>query len=106
MSATATIDLGSPALAFDASRAESYLLLPYDIRVRYDHADGCFVVTVTEIPDFFALGNDETEAAANFPDAFLSHVRGYLASNKPVPRPAARGRTALTANNNALAIAR
>jgi predicted RNase H-like HicB family nuclease len=78
---------------------ELYLSRPYEWRMQWDKSDCCWVVTIDEIPDFFAAGAKPAEAAANARDAFISHIRGYIAAGIAVPMPnvaEARGETAVS----------
>jgi predicted RNase H-like HicB family nuclease len=49
---------------------------------------GEWVITIKELPDFFAAGSKPGEAALNSREALLSHLAGYLAVGKRIPTPA------------------
>lgn len=50
--------------------------------------DGDWVITIAELPDFFAAGATPGEAAGNAQEALRSHLAGYLATGKHIPAPA------------------
>lgn len=66
---------------------EAYLGLPWSWQLIWDHDEQCFVMTIDELPDFFAAGKTAAEAAINAREAFLSHITGYLATGTPIPVP-------------------
>lgn len=75
--------------------AESYLSLPWSWHDEWSPEDGCFIVTVRELPDFFAAGSDRPEAYRNAREALISHLQGYLATGTPIPVPEPTLRTPL-----------
>lgn len=81
--------------AYDTDPAEKYLSLNWDWRLKKVDEDGdsYWEVTIGEIPDFLAIGDSKTDALVSAREALLSHLRGYLVTNKPIPFPG-RAKTA------------
>jgi predicted RNase H-like HicB family nuclease len=72
------------------STLEGFLTLPWTWAIEDDADDpGTFVVTIAEMPDFFAAGRGEAEAWGNARDALLAYVESYLSTGTPIPMPAA-----------------
>lgn len=70
-----------------ATPAESYVGLPWSYHITHDAESNAWIVTIDELPDFFAAGKTPGEAAGNGRDALLSHLSGYLATGTPIPTP-------------------
>ncbi len=67
---------------------DQYLGLPWTWRVERDSEDpDTVLVTIAELPDFFAAGDTEVEAFANARDALISHLEGYLTTGRRIPTP-------------------
>jgi predicted RNase H-like HicB family nuclease len=66
---------------------EAYLTLSWSWVIAWDDDAGGYVVTIEELPDFFAAGHDAMEAGANAREAFLSHIAGYIATGTAIPTP-------------------
>jgi predicted RNase H-like HicB family nuclease len=45
-------------------------------------------VTITELPDYYAAGETEAEAWANYRDAFVALIKAYRATGTTIPEPA------------------
>ncbi len=67
--------------------------------------DGDWVVTIAELPDFFAAGATPGEAAGNAQEALRSHLAGYLAIGKHIPAPVRHVCSPQTASETVLACA-
>lgn len=69
--------------------AQRYLGLRWDWQFREVTEEGetYWEATISEIPDFATYGATPEELAENLRDAFLSHIRSYLATGKPIPTP-------------------
>lgn len=74
-------------LEFPRTREEGYLALPWTWNDQWSIEDGCFLVTVAELPDFFAAGVTKVEAYRNAREALQSHIAGYLATGTEIPVP-------------------
>jgi predicted RNase H-like HicB family nuclease len=75
-------------MTHELSRSEALAALPWTYDLSVD--DGEWVVTIAELPDFFAAGSTPGEAAGNAHEALLSHLAGYLATGMPIPTPPLR----------------
>jgi len=64
---------------------DSLLRMPWTIGV--DQEDGEIVLTIEEIPEFFAAGHTPGEAEANFWEALASHLKSYIELGQEPPRP-------------------
>lgn len=90
-------------MTHELSRTEAMAALPwtYDLSL----CDGEWVVTITELPDFFAAGATPGEAVGNAHEALLSHLAGYLATGLPIPTPPFRTEFPVASGNLELAAA-
>jgi predicted RNase H-like HicB family nuclease len=72
-----------------------------------EDGDVYFLVTIRELPDFFAAGASSMEAAANSRDALVSHLMAYLVAGKEIPVPQSRvsASTGRTVSSRALTLA-
>jgi len=70
--------------------AEAYLGLNWTWRARWSEEFECYLVSIDEVPDYFAAGVTEAEAWANSRDAFIALVKAYRAQGVgfPAPEPA------------------
>jgi predicted RNase H-like HicB family nuclease len=65
----------------------SYLALPWTWKINFDADTACWIVSIDQLPDFFAAGAKAGEAARNGRDALSSHLLGYLATGTTIPFP-------------------
>ena len=72
-------------MARELTTPESYAGLPWTYRMECEAGD--WIITIVELPDFFAAGSTPGEAALNARDALISHLTGYLAVGKVIPVP-------------------
>jgi predicted RNase H-like HicB family nuclease len=73
-------------MTYEMPLVERLMALPWSYSLQVE--DGDWVVTIAELPDFFAAGTTPGEAASNAREALRSHLAGYLACGKPIPRAA------------------
>jgi predicted RNase H-like HicB family nuclease len=78
------------------SNLGSLLRMPWTIGV--EQGDGEFVLTVEEIPEFFAAGRTPEEAEANFWEALACHLTSYLELGQEPPHAECVGITELVPN--------
>lgn len=71
-------------------QAEAYLGLNWTWKIEESKDDDCWLVTVQELPDFFAAGDSEARAWGNAREALLSHLRSYIATGAAITTPPAR----------------
>jgi predicted RNase H-like HicB family nuclease len=62
-----------------------------EIREETESGETYYVVTLRELPDFFAAGRTRAEAVANARDALVSHLRSYAARGKQIPAAESTG---------------
>lgn len=55
--------------------------------------DGGVIATFPDVPEAITHGTDAKEAQRSAAEALGLALRGYLAEGKPLPRPAAKGRS-------------
>jgi predicted RNase H-like HicB family nuclease len=67
--------------------AEAYLGLSWTWLEGWSNEYECYLVTIAEIPDYYAAGNDKTEAWAHSRDAFIALIKAYRATGTPIPAP-------------------
>jgi predicted RNase H-like HicB family nuclease len=62
-----------------------YLALPWTVETGY--TDGALVISVVELPGFFAAGRTADEAEANFWEALSSHLASFIEVGEEPPQP-------------------
>jgi predicted RNase H-like HicB family nuclease len=80
--------------------AKAYLGLSWSWADREDRDEGYWIVTIAELPDFFAAGDTRVEAYANAREALLSHLSSYIATGTPIPTPPANFRSSAKATTS------
>jgi len=63
------------------------LLLRQPWTVAVEATDGEIVLSIEEIPEFFAAGSTAEEAEANFWEALASHLHSYVEMDEDPPQP-------------------
>lgn len=90
-------------MTFELSPVDGLIALPWTYALGRDEESGDWVVTIDELPDFFAAGRSPGEAAGNAQEALRSHLAGYLATGLIPPPPRLRTEFPITAGELAAA---
>lgn len=72
-------------MTHELTQVAALVALPWSYHLAQE--DGEWIVTITELPDFFAAGATPGEAAGNAQEAIRSHLAGYLAAGIAIPTP-------------------
>lgn len=90
-------------MTHELSSIEAMAALPWTYDLSLD--DGDWVVTIAELPDFFAAGATPGEAVGNAQEALLSHLGGYIACGREIPTPPFRTEFPVTSGDRELVAA-
>lgn len=71
------------------AQIERYIALPWTWRCAWDDEAEAYVVSIAELPDYFAAGETDREAWGNARDALYSLLDAYLTRGITIPAPPA-----------------